>query len=114
MTVKSDVYTALTATGIPGRYEAYAVGKSPEPPFFLYTVDSHGEFMADDSNYHELPRIHVELYERVSNSETEDTMLAACQAFGPVQRTSAWVESEQCHVEEFDFTYHNQPTTIGG
>lgn len=107
MTAKSDVYAALTATGIPGRYEAFAVGKSPAPPFFVYTMDSHGEFMADDTNYFELPRFHVELYERVSDPETEDLILAACQTFGPVQRTSAWVESEQCHVEAFDFTYHN-------
>ena len=107
MTAKSDVYAALTATGIPGRYEAYAVGKSPPPPFFIYTVDSHGEFMADDSNYFEMPRVHVELYEHVSNPETEDLILAACRTFGPVQRTGNWVESEQCHVEQFDFTYHN-------
>ena len=113
MTARSDVYAALTATGIPGRYEAFAVGKSPAPPFFVYTIDSHGEFMADDSNYFELPRFHVELYERVSDPETEDLILAACQTFGPVQRTSAWVESEQCHVEEFDFTY-TKFKTLGG
>ena len=113
MTARSDVYAALLATGIPGRYEAYAVGKSPPPPFFIYTMDSYGEFMADDSNYFELPRFHVELYERVSDPETEDLILAACQTFGPVQRTSAWVESEQCHVEEFDFTYTNFKTTGG-
>ena len=106
MSAKSEVYAALTATGIPGRYEAYAVGKSPAPPFFIYTMDSHGEFMADDSNYFELPRFHVELYERVSNAETEELVFDALRVFGPIERTSAWVESEQCHVEEYDFTYH--------
>ena len=32
MSAKSEVYAALTATGIPGRYEAYPVKKSPAPP----------------------------------------------------------------------------------
>lgn len=108
MSAKSEVFAALTATGIPGRHEAFPVNKSPAPPFFIYTMDSNGEFMADDSNYFELPRFHVDLYERVSDAATEDLILDVCRSFGPVQRTGAWVESEQCHVEEFDFTYHHQ------
>ena len=108
MTAKSEVYKALTATGIQGRQEAYAVGKAPSPPFFTYSLVSRGEFVADDSNYAGLPRFHVELYEKVSSDRDEKAILAACQAVarGPVERTGTWSQSEQCHIEQFDFTFH--------
>jgi hypothetical protein len=106
VSVKSDVYKALTATGIPGRQDAYAVGKAPSPPFFIYTVESRGEFVADNDNYASTPRVHVDLFEKVSTDKYESAILDACGAFGPVEQTSAWSQSEQCHIEQFDFTYH--------
>lgn len=71
MSAKSTVYAALTATGIPGRQDAYPVGKSPVPPFFIYTMESPGGFVADGTIYACLPRFHVELFEKASDPETE-------------------------------------------
>lgn len=107
MSAKSVVYAALTATGIPGRQDAYPVGKAPTPPFFVYTVESSGGFVADGTIYAGLPRFHVELFEKVSNSETEKLVRDAILSIGSVpDETGEWSESEVCHIEQYDFTYH--------
>lgn len=107
MSAKSVVYAALTATGIPGRQDAYPVGKAPTPPFFVYTVESAGGFVADGTIYAGLPRFHVELFEKVSDSETEALLRDAIIALGCVpDETGLWSESEVCHIEQYEFTYH--------
>lgn len=109
MSAKSAVYAALTATGIPGRQDAYPLGKAPTPPFFVYTVESLGEFVADGTVYASLPRFHVELFEKVSNSETETLFRDAILSLGCVpEETGLWSESEVCHIEQYEFTYHNR------
>lgn len=109
MTAKSKVYAALTATGIPGRQDGYPVDKAPPPPFFVYTVESTGGFVADGTIYASLPRFHVELFEKVSNAETEALIRDAILSMGCVpDETGIWSESEVCHIEQYDFTYHNR------
>lgn len=108
MSAKSKVYEALTATGIPGRQDAYPVGKAPTPPFFVYTEESVGGFVADGIVYASLPRFHVELFEKVSNGETERLIREAIASLGCVpDETGEWSESEVCHIHQYDFTYHH-------
>lgn len=107
MSAKSVVFAALTNTGIPGRQDAYPVGKSPTPPFFVFTVEDTGGFVADGTVYAELPRFHVELFEKVSNKDTEKLIRDAIMSIGSVpDETGIWSESEVCHIEQYDFTYH--------
>lgn len=107
MSAKSEVYAALTATGIPGRQDAYPVGKAPAPPFFIFTVESTGGFVADGTIYASLPKFHVELFEKVSNAANEKLIRDAILALGSVpDETGTWSESEVCHIEQYDFTYH--------
>ena len=74
--------------------------------FFIYTVDDNGEFYADDSTYARLPRMHVELFEKVADPELETSVRDALEAaFGPVEQVGSWSQSEQCHIEQYDFTY---------
>lgn len=109
MSAKSRVYAALTATGIPGRQDAYPVGKSPAPPFFVYSEESVGGFIADGTVYACLPRFHVELFEKASDRETEALMRDAILSIGCVpDETGLWSESEVCHIQQYDFTYHNR------
>lgn len=109
MSAKSTVYAALVATGIPGRQDAYPVGKAPAPPFFVYTVETTGGFVADGTVYAALPKFHVELFEKVSNSETEALVREAILSLGCVpDETGIWSESEVCHIEQYDFTYHQR------
>lgn len=107
MSAKSVVYEALLATGIPGRQDAYPIGKAPTPPFFVYTVESQGGFVADGTIFAGLPRFHVELFEKVSNPDTEALIRGAILSLGSVpDETGIWSESEVCHIEQYDFTYH--------
>jgi len=108
MSAKSVVYAALTATGIPGRQDAFPVGKAPTPPFFVYTVESDGGFVADGTVYASLPHFHVELFEKVSNPAIEKLIRDAILSLGCVpDETGLWSESEVCHIEQYEFTYHN-------
>lgn len=107
MSAKSTVYAALLATGIPGRQDGYPVGKSPAPPFFVFTVESTGGFVADGTVYADLPRFHVELFEKASDPTTEALVRDAILSIGSVpDETGEWSESEVCHIEQYDFTYH--------
>ncbi len=109
MSAKSKVYQALVATGIPGRQDAYPVGKSPAPPFFVYSEESVGGFVADGIVYASLPRFHVELFEKASDSATEALIRDAILSLGCVpDETGIWSESEVCHIQQYDFTYHNR------
>jgi len=107
MSAKSKVYQALLATGIPGRQDAYPVKKAPAPPFFVYTEESDGGFIADGVVYAMLPRFHVELFEKSSDAATEALIRDAIVSLGCVpDETGIWSESEVCHIEQYDFTYH--------
>lgn len=101
-----ETYAALAALGIPGRFEGYPVGKAPSPPFFVYSVDDNGEFYTDNRTFARLPRMHVELFEKVADPELEERVRDALEsAFGPVEQVGEWSQSEQCHIEQYDFTY---------
>lgn len=106
MSAMGETYVALVALGIPGRYEAYPVGKAPTPPFFVYTVDDNGEHYADNGTYARFPRMHVELFEKVADPALETRVRNALEAeFGPVEQLGSWSQSEMCHIEQYDFTY---------
>jgi len=107
MSAKSKVYEALSSTGIPGRQDGYPVNKSPAPPFFVFTEETGGGFIADGVVYACLPRFHVELLEKTSNPETEAKVRNAILSLGCVpDETGEWSESEVCHIQQYDFTYH--------
>lgn len=109
MSAKSRVYAALAATGIPGRQDAYPVNKAPAPPFFVYSMESVGGFVADGVVYASLPRFHVELFEKSSDKAVEALIRDAIVSLGCVpDETGIWSESEVCHIEQYDFTYHTR------
>ncbi len=100
MSAMGETYAVLTGLGLQGRFEAYPVGKAPAPPFFVYAVDDNGEYRADNGTYARFPRMHVELFEKV-----ESVRDALETAFGPVEQVGTWSQSEQCHIEQYDYTY---------
>lgn len=106
MRAMEETYETLAALGLPGRFEAYPVDKAPEPPFFVYTVDDGGEFYTDDGTFARLPKMHVELFEKVADPALEASVRDALEeAFGPVEQVGSWSQSEMCHIEQYDFTY---------
>lgn len=101
-----ETYEALTALGLPGRYEAYPVSKAPKPPFFTYVVDDQNEKYADDTTYAVLPKMHVELFTQSCDPDLNETVREALEtAFGPIEEVGSWSQSEMCHIEQYDFTY---------
>lgn len=109
MSAKLKVFAALAATGIPGRQDAYPVNKAPAPPFFVYSMESVGGFVADGVVYASLPRFHVELFEKASDKAVEALIRDAIVSLGCVpDETGIWSESEVCHIEQYDFTYHTR------
>lgn len=106
MSHMDETYAVLAGLGIPGRFEAYPVGKAPAPPFFVYSVDDNGEFCADNSTFARFPRMHVELFEKVADPALETSVRDALEeAFGPVEQVGSWSQSEMCHIEQYNFTY---------
>lgn len=104
MTSDERVFEALSATGVPGALQAYPEGKAPPAPFFVYMLDTAGEFYADDSNWAAIPSYRVELYEKARDADLEERFASAIRsAFGPVSVMEDWVESEHARMVTFRF-----------
>ena len=102
----SELVATMSSTGLTGRFEAYPINKAPTPPFYVYTVDDQGEYYADDGTFARFPRMHVELFEKVADPALEESVRIALEgAFGPVEQVGSWSQSEQCHIEQYDYTY---------
>ena len=102
----SELVATMSSTGLTGRFEAYPINKAPTPPFYVYTVDDNGEFYSDDTTFARFPRMHVELFEKAADPALEESVRGALEtAFGPVEQVGTWSQSEQCHIEQYDYTY---------
>lgn len=105
MTSMERLYTLLTSLGVPGAHQAYPKGESDPPPFFIYSVDSQGEFNADDAVHCELPRYRVQLVEKQMDAKLESRMKAALmEMYGPVRTVADWLQSEHARVVSYYFT----------
>lgn len=100
-----DVFSVLTATGIPGTRMAWPLGKAPELPWFTYSMRQSNSFCADDTNYASIPRFRVELFEAVPDPETEGKIADAIASIGPYERYDDWSPDEKCFITAFEFTY---------
>lgn len=105
MTPREAVYSALTATGIPGTWMAWPTGKAPRLPWFVYMQEESGSFHADDTNYASLPRVRVELYQSAPDPEIEAKFEQAVASIGPYERYDDWSEDEDVGITAFEFTY---------
>lgn len=111
MTNDERIAKCLTALGLPGTKLAYPEGDAPAPPFFVYGIDSSGEFYADDANWIDLPRYRVELLEKYGDADLESKVLQALQtAFGPVATYEDWDETDHCKVVSYYFSPPNYIT----
>ena len=99
------LYKLMTSLGVPGAHQAYPKGGAPAPPFFIYTVDSQGEFNADDAVYAEMPRYRVQLVEKQMDAELESRMRSALmEEYGPVRTVADWLQSEHARIVSYYFT----------
>ncbi len=105
MSAAEAVAAALKATGLPFTHGAWPTGKAPELPWCVWLEDGHGETFADDTNYAELPRMRVELYQKNFDQEQIGAVRSALRAIAPTSERTDWVESEGCWMTAFEFTY---------
>ena len=112
MSAAVAVAAALRSTGLPFTHRAWPTGKAPALPWCVWLEDGHGETFADDTNYAELPRMRVELYQKNFDQQVlgsvRDALGAvrsALRAIAPTSERTDWVESEGCWMTAFELTY---------
>ena len=105
MSAAEAVAAALRKTGLPFTHYAWPTGKAPALPWCVWLEDGHGETFADDTNYAELPRMRVELYQKNFDQQVLDGVRGALRELGPTSERSQWVETEGCEMTAFELTY---------
>lgn len=105
MSAAEAVAAALKATGLPFTHYAWPTGKAPALPWCVWLEDGHGETFADDTNYAELPRVRVELYQKNFDQQVLEGVRGALRELGPTSERSQWVETEGCEMTAFELTY---------
>lgn len=108
MSKATDVklFKLLKSTGLDGFHQAKTEdGGSIKPPFFVYSLDSGGEFGADDSLWTNLPRYRVQLVERSTDYELEQKVLETLQGeYGYITVYEDWSESEKTRIVSYYLT----------
>lgn len=105
MSAAEAVAAALKATGLKFTHYAWPTGKAPALPWCVWLEDDHGETFADDTNYAELPRMRVELYQKNFDQQVLEVVRGALRELGPTSERSQWVETEGCEMTAFELTY---------
>lgn len=103
------VAQSLKAFGLPFTLQAFPIGGAPKPPFICYEATGYGEQFANNTFYISAPKFAVELYEREADIALEDKLYDhLTSAFGGVERTEAWMESESARVVTYTFQVLNK------
>lgn len=101
----ASVFSALSASGIPGTRHAWPKGNAPDLPWFTYDLEDDGLMTADDSNWSNLPVYRASLYERTRDPETEASFEQALSAIGPHTREEYDLDDEKCVMTTYTFTF---------
>ena len=114
MNPDKEVFQALLKSGLRGTKRAWQEGHAPPLPWFVYMRRMGGEVMADDSNFAELPRYCVELYQREDDPSVREAIEGAMRSadgIGPYTAYEDWIPTEQCLMTSYYFTFHPKETT---
>jgi len=105
MRTDSAVFSALSASGIPGTKHAWPEGNAPDLPWFTYDLEDDGMLAADDANWQHMPVYRASLYQRASDRDTEDAFESALAGFGPFTREEYELEDEHALMTTYTFTF---------
>ena len=96
---RSEVYTMLSAVGIPCAYHHFAEGSGQQPPFICFYYDSSADLMADNSNYRRIDSLTVELYTDNKDFVLEGITEAALTNAGlPWTKAEDYIDSEKMYM----------------
>lgn len=99
----SDIYNALTATGIPTAYYAFTKETAKPCPFICYFFAGSDDFIADNTNYAGINRLFVELYTNNKDFALEETVQDALNGMGIVyERTETYIDDEAMYQITFE------------
>lgn len=86
-------------------YRAWPVGKAPKLPFICYLATMTDNFKADNSVYHVLQGVDVELYTAKKSEETEALVEAKFAELDIAwDKYEEWLDSENCYEIIYSIT----------
>lgn len=86
-------------------YRAFPVGKAPKLPFICYLATSTDNFDADNSVYHVLQGVDIELYTKDKSEATEQLIEAKLDEINLVwNKYEEWLDSEECYEIVYSIT----------
>lgn len=104
----AELNTALQSiTGFKDKvaYRAFPVGKAPKLPFICYLATSTDNFDADNSVYHVLQGVDIELYTKDKSEATEQLIEAKLDEINLVwNKYEEWLDSEECYEIVYSIT----------
>lgn len=104
----AELHTALRSiTGFDKKvaYRAFPTGKAPKLPFICYLATSTDNFDADNSVYHVLQGVDIELYTKDKSVATEQLIEAKLDELNLVwNKYEEWLDSEECYEIIYSIT----------
>lgn len=104
----AELNTALQSiTGFKDKvaYRAFPVGKAPKLPFICYLETQTDNFDADNSVYHVLQGVDIELYTKDKSEATEQLIEAKLNEINLVwNKYEEWLDSEECYEIVYSIT----------
>lgn len=86
-------------------YRAFPVGKAPKLPFICYLATQTENFDADDTVYHVIQDVDVELYTAKKSEDTEALIEAKFQELNIVwNKYEEWIDSQDCYEIVYSIT----------
>lgn len=106
MTSDETVFQTLLGSGLPGTKAGWPLGDAPPLPWFTYKRVKGGEFIADSTNYAQMTRYEVDLYQADLDDEVRDAFEELVGRLGPYRSVETWINHENCWLTSYTFTYH--------
>lgn len=107
MTLKelNDALKSITGFSSKVAYRAFPVGKAPKLPFICYLATMTDNFDADNTVYHVLQDVDVELYTAKKSPEIEELIEAKFAELNIVwDKYEEWIDSQECYEIIYSIT----------
>lgn len=91
-----ELNTKLKNTGLPVVYRAWPEEQAPPMPYICYLEAYSNNFSADNTVYHPVSHIQIELYAEIKDQTSEDKVEKALSSFF-WKKTENYIDSERCY-----------------
>ena len=99
----SDIMAMLTEIGLPFVYDHFAEGKSPDPPFIIFTLPGTENMFADDVTYQQIVELDIELYTDAKFPPHERMIEVVLDSHEiPWNKEEVWIEEEKLYEVRYE------------